>query len=93
MAEGLLSAEALGQVTKRFEQTMSYQQARLLEIAGRNTLELLPEHRRKSRPTHLNSIDDEIQQTDGKDQLWKSKINQQNHSNLKQIELTWQITE
>ena len=93
MAEGQLSAEALDQVTERVEQTMSYQQAMLLEIAGRNTLELLPEHRRKSRPTHLNSIDDEIQQTDGKDQLWKSKINQQNHSNLKQIELTWQITE
>ena len=72
---------------------MMNQLARLLEIAGKNTLELLRDHQRQNRPTLLNSIDDEIQQTVGRDQLWKSEINKRDHSNLNQIELMWPRTE
>ena len=93
MAEGQLSAEALEQVTQHVEQTMMNQQAQLLEIAGKNTLELLRDHQRQSKPTLLNSIDEEIQNTVNTEHTWKSDINEKNHSNLKQIELMWRRTE
>ena len=88
-----LSEEALDQVADRVKRTMVDQQARLLEIAGRNALELVREQQRQARPSLLNSIDEEIENTVGKFQGWRNEINERNHDNLKQIEMMWKRTE
>ena len=82
-----LSKEALDQVADRVNHAMVGQQAMLLEIAGRNTLELVREQQRQTRPALLNSINEEIEHTVGKDHVWRNDINERNHDNLKLIEM------
>ena len=91
MAE--LTAEQRTQVQEEVKQTMVAQQSKLLEIAGKNALELLMQHQKKLAPSLLDTIDEEILKTKDKEHSWKSLINERNHSTLREIELMWNRTE
>ena len=72
---------------------MMAQQTQLLEIAGKNALQLLRDHQKQMAPSLLDTIDEEIQQTKEEDHVWKSQINERNYSAMRQVELMWRRTE
>ena len=88
-----LTEQQVAQVQQEFQNTMMAQQQQMLEIAGKNALEIVLGQQQRGAPSLLDTIDEEIQQTRDSEHNWKSNVNERNYSNLKQIEQMWRRTE
>ena len=86
-----LTAEA---VDAQVKATMMAQQSQLLEIAGRNALQLLKEEQKKTQPSLLDTINVELEaarEFDTHD--WKTPVNKDNFNALHQVHQLWKKTE
>ena len=81
-------------VEKRVRDTMMAQQAQLLEIAGRNALELLREEQKKAEPSLMDAVNFEVEAARAYDNHeWKTQVNKNNFDTLYQVEQLWKRTE
>ena len=87
--EGAAAAQPLSATDfdPRFKEAMMAQQSQHLEIVERNALKLLREEQRRSQPSLVDVINNEVEtarQHDSHD--WQNPINKDNFSNMHQIE-------
>ena len=81
-------------VEQRVRETMMAQQARLLEIAGRNALELLREEQKKAAPSLIDTVNSEVEAARAYDNHeWRTQVNKNNFDTMYQVEQLWKRTE
>ena len=88
-----LTEQQVAQVQQQVQTTMMAQQQQMLEIAGKNALEIVLGQQQRGAPSLLDTIDEEIQQTRELEHNWKSNVNERNYTNLRQIEQMWRRTQ
>ena len=81
-------------VERQVRETMVAQQATLLEIAGRNALQLVRDEQKKAAPSLLEAIEGEADDKRVHDNYeWRTNINRDNFNALYEIEQMWKKTE
>ena len=81
-------------VERQVRETMMQQQTAMLEIAGRNALQLVRDEQRKSAPTLLDAIESEFDDKRAHDSHdWRTNVNRDNFNALYEIEQMWKKTE
>ena len=82
------------EIEQRVKDTIMTQQQQLLEIAGRNALKMLREEQKKTAPTLMDAMDDELEKANEyANHEWRTQINRDNFNSVHEIEKMWKPTE